>query len=132
VLVYICYGILKYASKELEILNFEITSVKTADIELVGYVIAYLLPFVTPAELNYSVLAFILFLLLLIIWGTNSYHFNPLLSLIGFNFYEVTTKGAITFLLITKKDIRTTKDIHKVVQITNYIVLDPGEENAKQ
>ena len=128
-LVILCHLVLTEAKRRLELLKFKITSVKTADMEIVGFVIAYLLPFVNSSSVhvNYAVLIFILILLLVITWTTNSYHFNPLLAFFGYHFYEVTTEGAITFLLITKKDVRKTSEIKSVVQLTNYITLDAGE-----
>ena len=57
-------------------------------------------------------------------WGTHSYHTNPILTFFGYHFYEVTTPQNVSFLLITKRDLRNTKNISTVVQITDYMILD--------
>lgn len=130
-LTLLSFFIINKAKKKLEILNFPIKSVKTADGEIFSFIIVYLLPFVslTSNKVNESILLFIIFLFILIAWSTNSYHINPVLSLIGgYHFYEVTTEEDITFLLMTKNTLRNTKSIKEVVQLTEYMVLDISKE----
>ncbi|WP_315118151.1 hypothetical protein [uncultured Clostridium sp.] len=125
-LLVICMCLLKFAGENIQIIDFNINSIKTADGEVVGFLVAYLLPFVNFAsnEINKKVLIFIFILFFIVVWGTNSYHINPLITLLGYHFYEVTTSNNITFLLLTKKDLRNTTSIKKVVQLTEYMVLD--------
>ncbi len=53
-----------------------------------------------------------------------SYHFNPLLGLMGWHFYKVESTDGVTFVLITKKHLRTAADTLMVGQLTEYILLD--------
>lgn len=125
-LIILCVMVLKTAEKRLQVVDFPINSIKTADGEVVGFLVAYLIPFGTLAsdQINEAVLIFIFVIFLLVIWSTNSYHINPLLTLFGYHFYEVTTINNITFLLITKRDLRNTSTVKKVVQLTEYMVFD--------
>jgi hypothetical protein len=124
-LTVICWLLLQAAKKQLEILPFQIHSIKTADNEILAFVIAYLLPFagISGAVQN-NVLLFILVLIFAIIWSTHAYHCNPVLGLLGYHFYEIVTDGNITFILITRRTLRQCKEIKNVVQLTDYIVLD--------
>lgn len=126
VLVLLCTLILRICKRRMEVINFPIESIKTADSELIGFFIAYLMPFVTFSSDEHSevILIFIICLFILIIWGTHSYHTNPLLTIMGYHFYEVTTPQNVSYLLVTKRDLRNTKSIKKVVQISDYMVLD--------
>ncbi|WP_051506792.1 hypothetical protein [Saccharibacillus sacchari] len=125
-----CIQIIKIAKEKLEVINFPINSIKVTDGEVVGFLVAYLLPFLSLGtdKVNGQILLFIMFIFFIVIWGTNAYHFNPLLSLLGYHFYEVSTAENITYLLITKKSLKNTKAIKSVIQLTDYIVLDTEEE----
>jgi len=126
ILMFLCFLVLSFAKSKLEIIDFPINSIKTADGEVIGFLLAYLIPFatLTSESVNGKVLLFIFSLFILLIWSTNSYHINPLLTIMGYHFYEVTTTNNITFLLITKRDLRNTASVKKVVQLTEYMVFD--------
>ncbi|NHN38948.1 hypothetical protein G8764_16690 [Pseudomaricurvus alcaniphilus] len=121
-----CFYILGQAPKKLE--SFPITSVslKPADNEIVGFVLAYLVPILNTGynEINFFLMAFIYLLFVVIAWNSNAYHFNPILGVLGFNAYEVTTKDNITYVLLTTKTLRKNSDISNVCQLTQYMLLD--------
>jgi len=121
-----CVLIIELSRRKLEVVRFPINSVKIADGEVVGFLVAYLFPFtsLTTDKVNEITLLFVLFIFFVVIFGTNAYHFNPLLSLLGYHFYEVTTESNVTYLLITKKTLKNTVSINEVAHLTDYIVLD--------
>jgi hypothetical protein len=124
-LVMICKLLLRAANQQLELLPFRVHSIKTADNEILAFVIAYLLPFAgISGAVQTEVLLFILGLIFSIIWTTHAYHCNPILGLLGYHFYEIVTDGNITFILVTRRTLRQCKEIRNVVQLTDYIVLD--------
>ena len=125
--------ILSLSTKKLERLRFPITSIRTADSDILTFFIAYLFPFISLSsdKVNEPVLIFILIFFILVILGTHSYHTNPILTLLGYHFYEVTTPENITYLLITKRDLRNTKQIDYIVQISDYMVLDTKNKGEK-
>jgi predicted small integral membrane protein len=125
----LCLLLISAARSQLEVIPFHPTSTSTADAEVVGFVLAYLLPFVDASGVSVkpSVFWFVMALLGLVVWSTNSYHVNPVLGLLGFHFYEVTTEGDITFVLITRRNLRDSGKIKNVVQLTEYMVLEVKE-----
>jgi hypothetical protein len=84
----------------------------------------YLLPVLDIVKKdNVYVYGFILIVFFVIIINSNTYHFNPLLSLFGYKFYEISSDGNMSYILITKKTILNINDVKKVVHLSNYMVL---------
>jgi hypothetical protein len=54
------------------------------------------------------------------------YHFNPLLSILGWHFYKITSTEGVKYVLVTRKYIRTAADIIAVGQLTDYMLVDLG------
>lgn len=125
-LVALCLFLVRAARTQLEVVPFHSTSIRTADTEVVGFVLAYLLPFMDAAGVSVkpSVFWFVILLLASVVWSTNSYHVNPVLGLLGYHFYEVTTPGDVTFVLVTRRSLRDSGKITSVVQLTEYMVLE--------
>ena len=125
-LVLICVGLLKYAEKNLERVKFSVVSVEAADRENMGFLLLYLLP---PFTSQFDSLNWQIWIPTIIVFGAvvatgYSYHFNPLLGLMGWHFYKVGTKEGVTYILITKKQLRNTIDAIEVGQLTEYIVME--------
>lgn len=126
-LTVVCALVLREASRRLEVLRLPIESVKPADKEIVGFVLSYLLPLINTwnvARVDVWVLWFVIAILFMIVWTSNAYHFNPLLGLGGYHFYEVTTQNKISFILISRQDVRQASSIGEVVQLTEYMILE--------
>jgi hypothetical protein len=70
------------------------------------------------------VIWFVLGLLLFLVYVSNAYQFNPLLILFGYHFYEVTDKGGIGYILITRRNIHHVSTIREVVEITDYVIME--------
>lgn len=106
-----------------------ITAVRSADTEVVGFMVAYLLPLVTAATSDFDlwVLAFVALLISAVVWSTNAYSVNPLLSALGFHFYEVESSDCVTFLLLSNRELTRKADISSVQQLTRYVLLDTKE-----
>ena len=110
-------------------MTFEAVAVEAADRENIAFLLLYLLPLFTVeiATLNWQV-----WIPALLIFGTvvatgYTYHFNPLLGLLGWHFYKVNTKEGVTYVLITKKHLQTATEAVTVGQLTEYIVMDLEE-----
>lgn len=124
--VILCLSIIYEAGRRLERQTFPVQLVKSADREIVSFVLSYLLPLVpaTTDKLTVPVLTAAAIVLFVVIYTSNSYHFNPLLGLFGYRFYEVQTAGGVTFVLISRRQLRSTRAVSKVVELTDYMVLD--------
>jgi hypothetical protein len=126
--VLLCVLLIKAARTQLEVVPFSARSVRTADAEIVGFVLAYLLPLVEAGgvAIRGEIFWFVVAILAAIIWSTNAYHVNPLLGMLGYHFYEVTTDAEVTFVLITRRSLRQSGRVTRAVQLTEYMVLDVG------
>ncbi len=125
-LVLICIWLLGYAKNNLENINFQASSVEAADRENMSFLLLYLLPLFTAklTALNWQVWLPAILIFAVITSTGYSYHFNPLLGMMGWHFYKVSTPEGVTYVLITKKELRHIQDPFRVVQLTEYIVLD--------
>ena len=122
--------ILKLAKTNLEVLPVEIDEIKTADNESLTFVLVYLLPLASQASGGFSipVLIFVAALFFFIVMTSNSYHFNPLLNLCGYHFYEVKVSGGVTYILLSKKDITNSKSVKAVHLLTEYVIIEKSEK----
>jgi len=126
----ICLLLIRFAATQFEVLPFHVKSIRTADKEILAFVLAYLLPFASSsAQVRPVVLVFVFALLFAVVWTTHSYHCNPLLGFCGYHFYEVTTDSSVTFILLTRRTLRDCSAVARVAQLTDYVVLDI--ENTK-
>ncbi|MBD1549594.1 hypothetical protein [Roseibium aggregatum] len=128
VLILVCLGLLRYAKANLERMNFSPTTVEAADRENMGFLLLYLLPLFTAqfSTLNWQVWVPAIVIFAGVVATGYSYHFNPLLGLLGWHFYKVSTKEGVTYVLITKKQLRNATEAIEVGQLTEYIVIDVG------
>jgi len=130
VLVGFCLWLLRYAKDHLELMKFEAGSVEAADRENIAFLFLYLHPLFTAQfeALNWQVwLPAIVIFAAVVATGYN-YHFNPLLGLMGWHFYKVGTKEGVTYVLITKKQLRNASEVIVVGQLTEYIVIELGDK----
>lgn len=119
-----CLLLLNLSKKKLEVLDINITTVKNADHNIISFLLVYLLPVLDIVKKdNVYVYGFILIVFFVIIINSNTYHFNPLLSLFGYKFYEVTSDGNMSYILITRKALLNINDVKKVVHLSNYMIL---------
>lgn len=124
----ICLGMLAYSKKHLERVNFKAVSVEAADRENTAFLLLYLLPLFTAdfASLNWQLWVPAILIFAVVVATGYSYHFNPLLGLMGWHFYKVSTSEGVTYVLITKRHLQNATETLEVGQLTEYIVLDLG------
>jgi hypothetical protein len=125
-LVSICIIVLWLAKNNLERFTFKPSSVEAADRENVAYLMLYLSPLFTTqfSSLNLTVILPTVVIFAVLTATGNSYHFNPLLGLVGWHFYKVASSEGVIYVLITKKHLRNTGQIEEVGQLTDYILID--------
>lgn len=121
-----CLTVLRVARKELERLPFSAQEIEPADSENIGFMLLYILPLFTDKinTLNWGIWVPIIAIFSVITATGYGYHFNPLLGLLRWHFYKITSKEGVTYVLITKKHIRKASQNLKVGQLTEYILLD--------
>ncbi|MCI2023588.1 MAG: hypothetical protein LKJ63_03175 [Acetobacter fabarum] len=131
-LVLICVYLLRQARTSLERFPLNITSVEPADRENIAFMLLYLSPLFTSelGQININLLIPTLFIFTLLTATGYNYHFNPLLGLVGWHFYKVESTEGVTYVLITRKQLRNTSTINHVGQLTEYILIDLEDANA--
>ncbi|HHN8303693.1 hypothetical protein [Morganella morganii] len=124
-----CMFFMRYARKNLTVLTKNIDSISPANKEVTNYFISYLFPLLgsdsISSDWKYS-LFFYMSLLFYISFSEN-YNFNPLLSMMGYKFYEAEDDTGVGFVLISKEiilDIKGKK--FPVAQLTDYTYLHIG------
>lgn len=122
--------ILFFSEKYLEKLDLTITSVEPVDQENTSYLLLYLSPlfFSEIGSMNLHVVIPALFIYALITSTSYSYHYNPLISLMGWHFYKVGTPEGVTYVILTRKKINNIDRIKKVGQLTEYTFIDFSEK----
>jgi hypothetical protein len=125
-LVIMCLLMIRHARRVLERTPFSASTVEAADRENIAFLLFYLLPLFTSqfVSLNVQVLGPIVVIFAVITATGYNYHFNPLLGLFKWHFYKVQSKEGVTYVLITKKQIRAAASVAEVGQLTEYILLD--------
>lgn len=123
--------VVRFSERNLESMPITVRSVAPADKEVAAFLIAYLLPLSNIITVNVWTEIFIVMLLYVAILTTSNYHFNPLLSIWGYHYYEITIESkdedhsqSYTYILMTKKTVRNCKDIKRVVQISDYMLME--------
>ena len=127
-LVWVCHRILWFYSNKVASGPMDITSLRVADRSAITFVVVYLLPLVTVQgiDIQPSVLLIVLGLLAWLIYHSDAYLVNPLLSMWPFkyHFYEITTEEGIVYTLVSRREILNTRDQLEVKQISEYMFLD--------
>jgi hypothetical protein len=118
-----CVTVIKTAASQLAKNPVVIKTIKPADKEIVGFVLAYLLPLARGSEFDGVPMFVVLGVFFLVVMTSNAYHTNPLLGLIGYHFYEVTIED-VGYTLLSRRNLHNTKVIKMVVSLTDYMLLD--------
>jgi len=130
-LIAICVGLILMARWYGEREKVFSKKVKPADKEILAFLLAYLLPLFSKEAMNFSgdvvVAVYVLLVIGLAVYHSNSYTFNPLLSLLfRYHFYEVEGASGMTYLLVTSKTLLSPENELTVVRLYDYIYLDVG------
>lgn len=124
-----CWVILKHAKNHIEKMEFKYTEVEPADQENISFILLYLSPLFLDKlqNLNFNVLVPSLVVYGALIATSYTFQYNPLISLMGWHFYKVTSSDGITYILLTTKKIRNIDQVQQVGQLTGYMLLDLSE-----
>lgn len=130
VLVLLLLLLLRFCDRTIERIDFSIVTTESADREYVTFLLLYLSPlfFSDLGNVNWSIIVPTLVVFVVFVATGYGYHFNPLMGLLGYHFYKVSTDEGVTYVLVTKKKLRTAKKVFTVGQLTDYIVLDYSKD----
>lgn len=122
-LVWLCDVVIRRSAAELASNPVKVSAIKPADKEIIGFVLAYLLPLARGSNFEGFPMVMVLVVFFLVIMTSNAYHTNPLLTMLGYHFYEVTIEN-VGYVLISKRNLHSTRGIERVASITDYMLLD--------
>lgn len=127
-----CLGILRYARDTLEEVPFQLGSIEPVDNEHIGFMLLYILPLFTDSitTLHWEIWLPVIIVFAIIIGTGFGYYFNPLLGLLQWHFYRVTSTDGVTYVIITRKHIRSVAEELRVGQLTEYMLLDLGRRDG--
>lgn len=108
--------------------EIKIDEVNNAEITYVpSYMSYYLISIEIDNELLFAVV--ILFLILLL-YKTRLFYYNPLLYILGYKFYYIKTIYKTNILLITKEEIKkNTTFIYNLIEINEFTYLSTNSKN---
>jgi len=135
-LVFVCWCFLRVMSKQVAKEPIKIRSLVSTDKEMLAYMIAYLLPIISGGTMdirdNTLVSLTVLVILVLCVFHTNAFHFNPLLAVFGYHFCEITTPTGNTAMLLTKRIHRSQQQTLNVKELWDLVYLDAGDNEYEE
>ena len=133
-LVFLCWALLSYASKNAQKHLFTISEFERSDQEVLAFLLAYLLPFVSSENMAFTgewlTGAYILGIIFLVITHAGAFHFNPVMGLLGYHFYAVKNSDGVSHLLISKAELRRPGQGVQTVRLAHHIYLHTGDRDA--
>ena len=118
-----CIALMMLAERKLSRETVSIKSIKPADKELIGFVLAYLLPLARGTPFEGPPLFVVLLVFFVLVMTSNAYHTNPLLAILGWHFYEVVIEE-VSYIIVSPRNIHNVRSIKEVVSLTDYMLLD--------
>ncbi len=119
---------MSFAKKNLSTRCYKTKTVETADQEVLSFLLIYVLPLITRdlEDFNWIVYLFIVFFYCFVVVSSYGFHFNPLLTSLGYHFYKVTEEDGMPHVLIAKRHIRRTGESLAVGRLGPYLLIEKG------
>lgn len=120
--VLLCF-FLNYGIKNIPPLHKTINSVSPANKEVTNYFLSYLFPLLGTDSIaeKWQYAVFFYASLIIYVSFSENYNFNPLLSILGYKFYEAEDDTGVGFVLISKKVITDAQGVSlEVIKLTDY------------
>ncbi len=133
-LVFLCRGLLRYAAKNAQQHQLHIKAFERDGKEVLAFLLAYLLPFVSTKDMAFAgdwlTGAYILAIIFLVFAHAGAFHFNPVMGLLGYHFYSVKNSDGVSYLLISKAELRRPGQDVETVRLAHGIYLQTGDADA--
>lgn len=133
-LVFLCWAMLRYAAKNSQKHLFHIREFERNDKEVLAFLLAYLLPFVSAENMAFTgdwlTGAYILGIIFLVIAHAGAFHFNPVMGLLGYHFFAVRNGDGVSHLLISKNELRMPDRDLQTVRLAHGVYLHTGGTDA--
>ena len=129
-LTYLFFAWCKHRLKHTEIST---TKIKPTDKDVLAFLLAYLLPLLGKDVLAFEakpvVSVYVFSLIFISVYHSNSFHFNPMLSFLGYHFYEIECADGMTAMLISKRTHLVHAQQITICRISDYLLLDVSDSS---
>lgn len=117
--------ILSWVKGQTESLNFTAKKVDSADYYLLVFLGSYASPIIMKiAEVDFGLMLLIVVVIFLVAWFVSNIPSHPVLYLAKFRFYKIESESGMVYTLITRREIRSPKNITVVKQISNSMLME--------
>ena len=134
-LVFLCWALLRYASKNAQQHAYRIKEFERDDKEVLAFLVTYLLPFLSTDKMGFAgdwlTGAYVLLIIFLVIAHAGAFHFNPVMGLLGYHFYSVKNQDGVSHLLISRAELCRPGQEVQTVRLAQNIYLHTGAANAQ-
>ena len=114
-------------ARTLHVSNLTVATGRPRDDDTIGYVVTYLLPFITflePSPRLRIALAAMLVLLATLYVRAHLFYINPCLAVIGYRLFEIQVESGGIFLLLTRRRLIRPGLAISVVTVSDYVLLE--------
>jgi hypothetical protein len=117
--------ILSWVKGQTESLNFTAKKVESADYYLFVFLGSYASPIIMKiAEIDFGLMLLTVGVIFLVAWVVSNIPSHPVLYLAKYRFYKIESESGMVYTLITRREIRSPKNITVVKQISNSMLME--------
>ena len=138
-LIFACWGLMKKASNKRRTHHWHIKEFSRSDEKAHMFLVIYILPIIRSPDslLNadwQTILSAIVVIVLMItlLVKAGSFNYNPVISILGYKFYEVKDRDDVHHLLITQKLLVRHGIEVQTWRISQNVFVDVEDSNAKK
>ncbi|ROO29758.1 hypothetical protein SAOR_02800 [Salinisphaera orenii MK-B5] len=122
---------LRYAAENIQKQRYCIQAFERNDREMLAFLLAYLLPFVSADNMTFNgqwlTGAYVLGVIFLVVSHAGAFHFNPVMGLLRYHFYAVRNQDGVTHLLISRAELRRPNTEIETVRLAHNIYFHTGD-----
>ncbi len=124
--------LLRYYHSNAERIPLQLTGAEAADQESLGILVLYLVPLLETPTLQTNWVILIPAGALFLAWMVTGHyhHLNPLLVIMGWHFYKVSTPEGISYILLSRQKLRNVTKYVNVIELSTYTLMDRGETHS--
>ncbi|CAE6901986.1 conserved membrane protein of unknown function [Ectopseudomonas oleovorans] len=117
--------ILALVKKESQRENFSAKKVESADYYLLVFLASYVSPVVMKiAEIDFMMAVVLVGLIFVVAWFVSNIPSHPVLYLFKFRFYKVESSDGMVYTLITRRVVRSPRDVRQVMRLSNSMLVE--------
>lgn len=133
-LAVLCWALLRYAAMNAQRQLIHIKEFERKDAEMLAFLLAYLLPFVSSEDLAFTgdwlTSVYIFTVIFLAFAHAGAFHFNPVMGFFKYRFYSIRCANGTSGLLISKVELLRCGVELDTVRIGNGIYLYVKDDGA--